>query len=280
MNTQWLPRAAMDLIRENPRIYRPLRAARWWAGRIRGARKLEGVPRRVHFNDFMLRSSQPEDVRLYLQGAMNVVEILQRSLETCGKNISSLTSCLEIGSGYGRIIRHISQVMPPANIYACDVIEEGSRFCAREFGVNYFPRSSLADMRNADRFEFIYLISVFSHLDSASISKLWSQIVRMLKPAGMAVFTTQGKVSAGQVEKYGAHWEAEKAAISEALSSGGYFYEKYKWYKDNIGMTWVTEDFLRNLLEETPDSGESVRFCGFDEGILDGHQDVYTYQKM
>lgn len=280
MSTQWLPRAAMDLIRENPRIYRPLRAARWWAGRIRGARRLEGVPGRVHFNDFMLRSSGPEDVRLYLQGAMNVVDILQRSLETCGKSMPSLSSCLEIGSGYGRVIRHISRLIPPANTYACDVIEEGSRFCAREFGVNYVACSSLSEGRNANRFEFVYLISVFSHLDSASIVELWSQIVKMLKPGGVAVFTTQGRTSAGQVEKYGAHWQAEKAAISEALSSAGYFYEKYKWYKENIGMTWVTEDFLRKLLEKAPDSRGLVQFRGFEEGILDGHQDVYTYEKV
>ena len=280
MNTQWLPNAAMDLIRENPKIYRPLRKARWWAGRIRGARELDGVPGRVHFNDFMLRSSRPEDAKLYAQGAMNVVNILRTSLEACGKNISSLSSCLEIGSGYGRIIRHISRMMPPANIYACDVIEEGSRFCAREFGVNYLPCASLSAASYSSQFELIYLISVFSHLDSASIAKMWSQIVKLLKPGGVAVFTTQGRISAGQVEKYGTHWGAEKAAISNALSNAGYFYEKYKWYKDNIGMTWVTEDFLRGLLEERPESGETLRFCDFEEGILDGHQDVYIYQKM
>lgn len=280
MSTQWLPQAAMDLIRENPRIYRPLRAARWWVGRVRGARKLDGVPGRVHFNDFMLRSSQPEDVRHYLQGAMNVVDILQGALKICDKSISSVSSCLEIGSGYGRIIRHISRMTPPTNIYACDVIEEGARFCAGEFGVNFIPCTSLSDASNAGRFEFIYLISVFSHLDSTSIAELWSQIAKMLKPGGVAVFTTQGKVSAGQVEKYGAHWAAEKAVICEAISNTGYYYEKYKWYKDNIGMTWVTEDFMRNLLEEAPECKDIMRFRGFDEGILDGHQDVYTYQKM
>jgi SAM-dependent methyltransferase len=228
----------------------------------------------------MLQSSGAEDVRWYLQGAKNVMGILQKSLAICGKEMSSLSSCLEIGSGYGRIIRHVSGRIQPANVFACDAIEEASHFCSEEFGINCVPCRSLSEARNHDRFELIYLISVFSHLDSVSIANLWAKIVTILKPGGVVVFTTQGNVSAGQSERYGNYWAAKKSGICEALLKSGYFYEKYKWYEENLGMTWVREDFLRDLLEDRRQPREMVQFRRFEEGALDGHQDVYTYQKI
>jgi len=270
----------MDRIRENPRIYRPLRALRLWAGNMRGARQLNSIPGRVHFNDFMLASSGLEGASQYLKGGIRVVEILQSSLESCGKKMPALAACLEIGSGYGRVIRHVSRIMPASDVYACDVLEEAARFCSEEFGVQYFPRSFLGDAAYDNKFELIYLISVFSHLDSTSILALWSSIARMLRPGGVVVFTTQGKASAAQSRRYGRHWASREKAISDGLASRGYFYEKYGWYRENIGMTWVTGEFMMNLLEGSADTGKPMRFHAFNETALDGHQDVYIYEKL
>jgi SAM-dependent methyltransferase len=268
VKAQWLPKAVMDRIRENPRIYQALRAVRWGAGNILGARPVPGIHGRVHYNDFMF-----EGTETYLQGTKSAISIIEEALDSCHRDLDSISSCLEIGSGYGRLIRQMVQLIPSSKIYACDVIEEAARFCSSEFGVNYLPSPSMIDGAYGDRFDLIYLISVFTHIDADTMSKLWSNIVRMLRSGGVVVLTTHGQISADQIESYGTHWAKAELAIRRALRRDGYYYRKYKWYNENIGMSWVTEGYMRGLL-----TAAAMEFRWFRSGGLD-NQDVYCYQK-
>jgi methylase of polypeptide subunit release factors len=56
-----------------------------------------------------------------------------------GPGWRDIKSCLEIGCGYGRIVRELRREIPPSCISVSDIIDEGARFTAAEFGVRRVP---------------------------------------------------------------------------------------------------------------------------------------------
>lgn len=248
-----------------PAAYRVLRAIRLSAGSVFGARRVPGVSGRVHFNDLMFAMGGAH----YAASGKEVVRILGESLKRCGRDFSSVSSCLEIGSGYGRIVRELVKALPPATISACDAVAEGPEFCAKEFGVNAVPLYSMAC---PGAYDLVYLISVFTHLDLEYISEMLADITASLKPGGVLIFTTHGEVSARKIEIYGSPWREKKTEIIQQLTTTGFFYEKYSWYKTNIGMTWITEARMKNLLH-------GLRLVSCEPAGLEGHQDIFTYTK-
>jgi SAM-dependent methyltransferase len=210
----------------------------------------------------------------YTQGTQELMRLFNRRLAECGQDLAKSSPCLEIGCGYGRVIRAMSKVIPPSGIYGCDIVEEGARFCSSEFGINYIPCSAIGGPQLEGRFKFIYLISVFTHLDSETIAAMWAKSVKMLAPDGVVLFTTHGVPSLDHFANYGSYWMGRKGLVAESLRHAGHYYEKYKWYRENIGMAWMSEEYTKSLLR-TP----GLVFRHFGPGELDDHQDVYCYQK-
>jgi hypothetical protein len=87
----------------------------------------------------MLSSTSADYIGSYRRGAVEFVGILGQSLREGGRDWRDIKSCLEIGCGYGRIIRELRREIPPSCISVSDLIDEGARFTAAEFGVRRVP---------------------------------------------------------------------------------------------------------------------------------------------
>lgn len=279
MRTQTLPLPVMDALRECPPLYQLLKTVRWHIGSSLGARSLPGVKGRVHYNDFMLVSSAQHDVDWYVQGATNFIRILADALKRSGKSFETAENWLEIGCGYGRIVRALVEKVLADHVWVCDAIEEASAFCADEFRVRRVSCAEVGKAEYCSRFDVVYLLSVFTHLDQVTIADNWRAIVSALRPGGIVVLTMHGPVSARQMENYGWHWKQRKPRVMEALLRDGYYYEKYRWYRENIGMTWFKCDRFRQVLAEATAPGAGMSELYFMEAGLDGHQDVFVFQK-
>ena len=273
--TKVLPDAVLNKVKRSKLVYSLGRRVRFRIGSALGARHVEGIPGRCHYNDFMLKSTSPEAVAAYRNSAVQFVGILANALNSVGKTWTDVDRVLEIGCGYGRIIRVLKEHVPPSKIYVSDVIEEGAHFSATEFGVNKMP--ILEDVKEGYRefFDLIFMLSVYTHTPVDFMHRHVKLVSDALRPNGLCVFATQGPISAKNAEQYSQDW-LDKELILKELQEKGYSFQQYPHYYDRYGMTWHTEDYIRETIRK---ANVPLRFLSYRPAEHDGHQDIFVYQK-
>jgi SAM-dependent methyltransferase len=279
MRTKLLPDTALDRLKRHTWAYQQARRLRMAMGRVVPPRRFEGIDGRVHFNDFMLEDDSPKGVEAYRTRALNVIKLIDRSLETAGRDIGDIRSWLDFGCGYGRVLRFLVQRVDPDRVYASDVIEEAVDFCAAEFGVH--PRHSTAALEDLDlgRFEFLYAISVLTHLDEKNETEMMRFLHRSLEPGGIALFTTHGQWSLDNLDFYGAIYEDMRDELASRVRERGVAFVPYHHYADDrYGMTWHSAEYVQRRMDEL--HGGSMRLLFFEPHGLDHHQDVFAYQRV
>ncbi len=275
ISTKILPKSAVDAIKRSPTLYGVGRKLRFGIGSLMGARAVPGLPGRVHYNDFMLDSNGADDVERYANGAREFVGILGRSLEEAGRSWTDVGSVLEIGCGYGRIVRELRSQQPALDIHVNDVIDEAARFTATEFNTRPVPLLEAAPEPLVDRFDLIYLLSVYTHMPSDMVERNVALVAAALRPGGVVVFTIQGEGSARTAERYAQYW-LDKTRVLKGLEEDGYYYERYPYYRSEYGMTWFAPDGIKRLVSK---AAPTLQFVSHHEMAIDGHQDVYVYRR-
>jgi len=102
---------------------------------------------------------------------------------------------LEWGCGPARVIRHLQQAFgPEARVFGSDYNKDTIAWCAESIPGCKFVLNSLCPPLpfDSDFFEFIYSVSVFTHL-SETVSQQWiAELFRISKPGGVLVISTNG----------------------------------------------------------------------------------------
>ena len=191
MRTKVLPNSMLSMVKRNALAYTALRTIRMQGGRLVPPRRVEGIPGRVHFNDFMYSGEAGSGVEWYLGGAKNVIGLLEQSLATVHRSLPDIRAVIDFGCGYGRVIRVLVEQVEPRRVYATDVIREGVAFCASEFGVNpiFAPGKGLPNLPPTD---LLYAISVLTHLPANVGRDVLSAWGASIEPNGVLLFTTHG----------------------------------------------------------------------------------------
>lgn len=275
LSTKILPQPLLDAVKHSRPAYTAARRARFALGTRRGARVVPGLRGRVHYNDFMLSSSEPAHVEGYRRGAQEFVGILEKGLRAAGCTFDSVQFALEVGCGYGRIVRELGDRLPTSRVYISDVIDEAARFTAAEFGATQMPLVEAAGPEFRGRFDLVYLLSVYTHLRRDLVQANLRAVSDVLGAGGVAVFTIHGLGSAQTAERYGHYW-LDKSAVLDGLAREGYFYARYPYYYDEYGVTWFTEEGVRSLVAET---APELEFLAYLPMALDEHQDVFVYRR-
>ena len=273
--TKILPKQFLDAVKRTRPVYTVGRKARFALGSRMGSRYVEGLGGRAHFNDFMLTSVETGHVESYRRGAVEFVGILGRALSEAGRSWASVDACLEVGCGYGRIVRELRGELPASAISVCDVMDEGARFTASEFAVRKLPVVERMDSAHEATFDLVYLLSVYTHLRLDLIEANLAKVAALLKSGGVVVFTTHGRQSADKAEIYDQYW-LDKAKLKATLDVSGYFYERYPYYYAEYGLTWFEESRVRDLVARV---APELEFVAHHPVAVDGHQDVFVYRK-
>ena len=114
-------------------------------------------------------------------------EQLLHLMDSLGHSRSS--PVLEFASGYGRMTRHID--LP--NFIAADIHENAVAFLRGKMGVNVVQ--SAMDPNDFDpgrTFDFIFVLSLFSHLSDDMFGPWLGRLFSLLNPGGHLMFTTYG----------------------------------------------------------------------------------------
>ena len=274
--TKILPRNFLDSVKRRRAIYYVGRKARFALGSTLGSRYLEGLGSKAHFNDFMLKASDARSVAMYRRGADEFVQILTEALAEAGSSWAAVRSCLEVGCGYGRIVRELRRQLPAGAISVCDLIDEAASFTAAEFGVRKIEVVEKLPATEDEAYDLIFLLSVYTHLPLKAVEMNLARVARLLKPGGVLVFTTHGPASAAQAERYEQYW-LDKAALNAELESCGYYYKPYPYYYEDYGLTWFNEEYMSTTVGRV---APALRPVVCHPARLEKHQDVYVYQKL
>jgi SAM-dependent methyltransferase len=265
-------------IKRHRRIHRAVRRARFAIGHLAPPRRFEGIPGRIHFNDFMFLKPTPDEISSYAKRARNVIALIDETLTVAGRTFEDVDRWLDFGCGYGRVLRFLLERVPPERVSAGDVIAEGVEFCRSEFGVT--PLHSQPELTGVrlGRFDFVYAISVITHLNERNSIEFLRMLGDSLRPGGIALFTSHGQWSLEHPELYGGEYEARAAEIEAAVRNHGIAYLRYQFESDDYGMTWHSRDFIEKTIAEL--HGTELVPLLFKPHGLDGHQDVYAFQRV
>ena len=280
MRTTLVPAKVLDQVKRNRALYQAARDIRMAAGRMLPPRCVPGIEGRVHYNDFMLMSTSTDGVNGYRDGALDVIANIEHALDECGRTFDDVDSWLDFGCGYGRVIRFLLRRVPPHRVSGVDVIGDAVGFCAREFGVWASLVGSDFDTIELGEFDFVFAISVMTHIPPDAAVAFLRLIQRTTKPGGIAMFTTQGEACLQDIAgQFSPRYAQGAAAIRESYARDGMAYVPYGYYKDDrYGLGWYSRDFVDDHLNRIS-HGDMRRVCYRPDGLHPGHQDVHAFRR-
>jgi SAM-dependent methyltransferase len=185
---------------------------------------------------------------------------------------------LDFGCGYGRVTRWFRAAFPKAQIYVTDYDKAGVEWCVKEFSV-----LDLGPDIPSDRFDLIWLGSVFTHLSAAIAEPLLKSLLAALRPNGILVLTSQGRFAAQRMADF--DWQNDKRnwmhyyldrerfqLVLGEYDRTGYGYVDYP-NQTNYGLciakpTWYSERAL--------ETSEFIQILLQEKGN-DNHQDVSAF---
>lgn len=273
-----VPRLVVHSVKRSPVLHRAARHTRWAIGRLVPPRALPGIPGRVHFNDFMLDDRSPEGVASYRERALNVLKQIDATLESAERYEADVESWLDFGCGYGRVTRFLVERVPAERVSVSDVVLEGVEFCASEFGVRPIPVHADLAERRLGSFDFVFAISVLSHLNEWRSKNLLRLLGESLAPGGLLLLTFHGHWSIDHPEHYGSDYGEWRSEIRKSAESHGMCFLPYPYVRgDSYGMAWHTREFIEGLMNVL--HGGEVELLRFDPEGLDRHQDVIAFRR-
>jgi SAM-dependent methyltransferase len=182
--SRWAPRA-----RDLRDRYR--RRLTDWGRTLRGQPPLPPPLPPPALVDLVAGNTDPEwFLRSGRMGADSIVSILEKN----GLAFDRMSAVLDFGCGVGRVLRHWNGVKGP-RLYGSDYNAELVRWCRHHLR---FCRLNVNPLQGAlpyapGTFDFIYSLSVLTHLTLAHEEFWMAELGRVLRPGGHLLVSTHGE---------------------------------------------------------------------------------------
>ena len=196
-----------------------------------------------------------------LQGAECIKSILEKNR----LDINAFKSILDFGCGCGRIMRHWKTLRGP-KLYGTDYNPVLVNWCQKNLTFAEFKINMLSSKLEYEdeKFDFIFAISVFTHL-AEDLQNFWiSELTRILKPDGFLLITVHGTTRFHQLSlKERQEFESGQLVV----------YEK-KYPGTNCCSAYHPEQYVRQSLAKRLTVVDFV-----PGGAKDANQDAFLLQK-
>lgn len=170
------------------------------------------------------------------------------------------TTLLEFASGYGRLTRHFSKLLPGIDYIACDIHQEAVDYI-RSFGGKAILSSALPEsFVTHQQFDVVFALSFFTHMPRKTWGRWLQVLADQVAPGGVLIFTTHGQPSL-------------KLMGVPPFNSEGFWFGEFSDQDDlsstDYGNTATSFDYVYRQLAGTPLSLVRFQETGF------GYQDLY-----
>jgi SAM-dependent methyltransferase len=207
--------------------------------------------------------------KTFLNVGRQVANNIRNCVERVGGEWSSFNDVLDFGCGSARIIRYFLAEEDGKQFTGIDINQELIEWCETHInGVNWkltptHPPTPLADKS----FDFIYGISVFTHLDR-ELQAVWlKELDRLIRPGGLILLTVNGTT-------YTRHINLEEQKRGKLIDNGFLYLSgvKGKWKLDGL------PDFYQTAIQTTDQVQQSwsehFEILGHFEGGINKLQDA------
>lgn len=213
---------------------------------------------RIRVGGGLSEMSSESFVRIGRELSENIENILQVHLK---RNLSSFEDVLDFGCGCGRVLVCLHG-KTDVNYYGTDIDKDAILWCKDNLKFADFHVNSHAPpmIYKSESFDFIYSISVFTHIDE-KLQLAWiRELHRLLKPNGILLISVLGSHS---------HKLLPKDARNKLQSDGFVFFKIFpSWYQ----LAYHTKEYIiRNF------SDHFKQLAYIENGIRD--QDAVLFQK-
>lgn len=173
---------------------------------------------------------------------------------------------LDFASGYGRVTRFLAAYYGAEHISTSDIKAEAVEFQKQQLKVRGF--TSVYDpstLKVEDRYDFIFVGSLFSHLNEALFAQWLETLISLLTPNGHLLFT---------VHDQSLHPTNQQADFQFVENNED---EKFNFVGNRItstslyGISFVSESYVSNVLQKL---NPAVKFKRYPK-LFGGHQDLY-----
>ena len=229
-----------------------------------------GICPAIHADDEMftypirvLGRSAAESVVEYFQVGSATFAMLTQTLAWLGRSWPRVGRVLDFASGYGRVSRFLARA-GCAQVVISDILAPAVAFQRQALGVTGFVSASRPDEVDLQGpYDFIAVISLFSHLPRPTFAGWLARLCTALAPGGAMLFTTHGEMAYAQSTKQKL---APSAFIFHRAS------ESERLGKSEYGSTFVHPSHVQALIAKMP----SISLLGFVPHGLNDHQDVFV----
>jgi SAM-dependent methyltransferase len=210
----------------------------------------------------------------YFLSGESMVGTLNEILADQNIDAKNISSFLDFAAGYGRFTRFLpSLFFPGTAIMVSDIDKDAVDFCKERMHVEgFYSTEDPRDLLMQNKFDVIWVASLFSHLSLVSWEVWIKKIYQMLNDGGIIIFSTHGchcyTMLDGTTKKNMAH-----------LDHGFYFMKQSEIDKlstEIYGTAYVTEDFVKNLVERR----KLGQIIGYYPKKLWQFQDIYVIRKQ
>ncbi len=128
-----------------------------------------------------------------IDGGRQSAAAIERVLREAGMRIGDFGSILDFGCGSGRVVRRWS-ALGKAEVFACDSNPDAVAWGAANLPFARFSLNRIDPPTDfpANRFDFVYALSVFTHLPATLQAPWLEELHRILRPGGHLLLTTAG----------------------------------------------------------------------------------------
>ncbi|MEE4639003.1 MAG: class I SAM-dependent methyltransferase [Wenzhouxiangella sp.] len=158
---------------------------------------------RIHPDDdiFAFIANSPgstNPIRDYLADGWRTLSELMVLLESLDRPLLKTASMLEFACGFGRFTRHLAPLLP-GRVSCADVLPGSVEFVREQFGVHAFESAmNPAQVHFPDRYELVFVLSLFTHLPVASWRAWLQTLAEAVKPGGLLLLSFHNEQAAAE----------------------------------------------------------------------------------
>jgi SAM-dependent methyltransferase len=209
----------------------------------------------------------------FMESGFNALRDIDAALAPSGRTLTGFRRILDFGCGCGRVIRTLKSIVPGAALSGTDIDPEAIVWLQKNYGrfgdfavAPHLPPTAYA----ANTFDFIYGISVFTHLPEDMQFRWLEELRRITQPGGYLVLSVHG-------EK---HWKALPDEARARVETQGFHYGDLGW---NYGASINLPDFYQTAYHAHDyvrrEWGRYFSVIDIQTLRMDQHQDTVLLQK-